>query len=157
MRRNPLTLLARALGTRPWLMDLAPGIVWADHRLHRLSKGRISLVALAGLPSLRVTTTGRRSGLPRSTNLLYFPYLDGFVLTGSNWGRSADPAWSHNLRAHPDAVVAVRGKEIAVVAAELKGEEYDAMWQRLLEFWPGYAMERAAAGRELPVFVLTRR
>ncbi|QWF85504.1 nitroreductase family deazaflavin-dependent oxidoreductase [Amycolatopsis sp. CA-230715] len=155
--RNPLTLLARALGTRRWLMDLAPGIVWADQRLHRLSKGRISLVALAGLPSLRVTTTGRKSGLPRSTNLLYFPYCDGFVLTGSNWGRSADPAWSHNLRAHPDAVVAVRGKETPVVAAELKGDEYDEMWRRLLEFWPGYEMERVAAGRDLPIFVLTRR
>jgi hypothetical protein len=43
-----------------------------------------------------------------------------------------------------------------VVARELHGEEYDAMWQELLRFWPGYRMEQREAGRRLPVFVLER-
>ena len=144
------------LGTKPWLMKLAPGIVWADKKLHELTNGRVSLVALAGLPSLRLTTIGRKSGLPRSTNLLFSPYGEEFVLTGSNWGRRSDPAWTFNLRDHPEATVALRGKEIPVVARQLEGDEYDAMWRLILDFWPGYAMERAAAGRELPVFLLTR-
>jgi deazaflavin-dependent oxidoreductase (nitroreductase family) len=130
--------------------------VWADKKLHRAFGGRVSLVALAGLPSLRLTTTGRRSGLPRSTTLLYFPHGDDLVLTASNWGRPNDPAWALNLRAHPKASVALAGRPCEVAARELHGDEYDAMWVELLDFWPGYAMEQREARRSLPVFVLTR-
>lgn len=137
-------------------MKLASGIIWVDKKLHRLFKGKVSLVALAGLPSLRLTTTGRKSGLPRSTNLLYFPHEGDFVLVGSNWGRPNDPAWTHNLRSGPDAVIALAGKEIPVRARELEGDEYGEMWKRLLAFWPGYAMEQEEARRPLPIFVLTR-
>jgi deazaflavin-dependent oxidoreductase (nitroreductase family) len=131
-------------------------VVWADKKLHRVFGGRVSLVALAGLPSLRLTTTGRKSGLPRSTNLLYFPHGGDFVLTGSNWGRPHNPAWTLNLRANPKAEIALAGRPVDVVARELTGEEYDAMWRELLGFWPGYAMEKEEAGRPLPVFVLSR-
>ena len=137
-------------------MRTARVVVWADKKLHRAFGGRVSLVALAGLPSLRLTTTGRKSGLPRSTNLLYFPRGGDFVLTASNWGRPHDPAWALNLRANPKAEVSLAGKPLDVVARELAGEEYDGMWRELLEFWPGYAMEQEAAGRPLPVFVLTK-
>jgi deazaflavin-dependent oxidoreductase (nitroreductase family) len=153
---NPLRALARAVGTKPWLMRTAGFVVWADKKLHRAFGGRVSLVALAGLPSLRLTTTGRKSGLPRSTNLLYFPHGDDLVLTASNWGRPNDPAWALNLRANPKCRVALAGKPADVVARELYGEEYDAVWRELLEFWPGYAMEQKEAGRPLPVFLLDR-
>lgn len=155
--RSLLTVLARALGTRPWLGTLAPAIVWADTRLSRLSRGRLSLLTLAGLPSLRLTALGRRSGLFRSTNLLYYPHGAAYVVVGSNWGRRRDPGWVANLRAHPDATVAVRGRETPVRARELSGDDYADMWQRLTRFWPGYAVERDAAGRRLPIFVLTPR
>jgi deazaflavin-dependent oxidoreductase (nitroreductase family) len=153
---DPLRALVRFLGTKPWLMRTAGAVVWADKKLHRVFGGRVSLVALAGLPSLRLTTTGRRSGLPRSTNLLYYPHDGEFVLTGSNWGRPHDPAWALNLRAEPKAEIALAGRPVEVVARELTGGEYERMWRALLEFWPGYAMERDAAGRPLPVFVLGR-
>lgn len=153
---NPLRALARAVGTKPWLMRTSRFVVWADKKLHRAFGGRVSLVALAGLPSLRLTTTGRKSGLARSTNLLYFPRGGDFVLTASNWGRPNDPAWALNLRAHPKASVALAGRPVEVVARELTGDEYAAMWAELLEFWPGYAMEQREAGRPLPVFVLNR-
>ncbi|WP_410657941.1 nitroreductase family deazaflavin-dependent oxidoreductase [Amycolatopsis sp. lyj-112] len=137
-------------------MQLAGGIIWVDKKLHRLFKGKVSLVALAGLPSLRLTSTGRKSGLPRDTNLLYFPHEEDFVLVGSNWGRPNDPAWTHNLRSRPEAVIALAGKEIEVLARELEGDEYAAMWKLLLDFWPGYAMEEKSARRVLPIFVLER-
>ncbi|WP_328610105.1 nitroreductase family deazaflavin-dependent oxidoreductase [Amycolatopsis sp. NBC_00345] len=154
---NPLANLARKLGTQPWVMEASRGIIWADKKLHRWFGGKVSLVGIAGLPSLRLTTVGRKSGLPRSTNLLYFPHGADFVLTGSNWGRPQNPAWTFNLRALSEAEVAIRGREVAVKVRELEGEEYDRMWGELLEFWPGYEMERVAAGRPLPVFVLSPR
>lgn len=137
-------------------MRTAGFVVWADKKLHKAFGGRVSLVALAGLPSLRLTTTGRKSGLARSTNLLYFRRGDDLVLTASNWGRPNDPAWALNLRANPKCQVARAGKPAEVVARELHGEEYAAMWAELLEFWPGYEMERKEARRTLPVFLLTR-
>jgi deazaflavin-dependent oxidoreductase (nitroreductase family) len=145
------------MGRQPWVMRLGKIIIWVDHGLHRVFRGRVSLVAIAGLPSLRLTVTGRKSGLPRSHNLLYFPYRGGFVLVGSNWGRPRNPAWTANLRANPAATVEIRGKTVPVCATLVEGECYDELWRRLVEFWPGYEMERVAAGREFPIFVLTRR
>jgi hypothetical protein len=52
--------------------------------------------------------------------------------------------------------VALAGRPVDVLARELRGEEYERMWDELLAFWPGYAMERREAARPLPVFVLTR-
>jgi deazaflavin-dependent oxidoreductase (nitroreductase family) len=138
-------------------MKLAALVVAVDKRLYRIFRGKVSLVAIAGLPSLRLTTTGRKTGQPRSSNLLYFPYREGFVLVGSNWGRPRDPMWTLNLLAHPEATVEVRGRRIPVVATPVKGERYDELWALLLDFWPGYEMERLAAGRELPIFLLARR
>lgn len=138
------------------MLKLAPAIIWTESRLHALFKGRVTLLGAAGLPSLRVTTTGRKSGLPRAVNLLYFPHQGEYVLTGSNWGRPAAPAWVFNLRAHPAATIVVRGREITVTAREVEDEEYDEYWRLLLEFWPGYEMERREAGRRFAIFVLTK-
>jgi deazaflavin-dependent oxidoreductase (nitroreductase family) len=154
---NPLTLLGRWLASQRWFMRAARAVPWIDKRLHRLSGGRLSLLGLAGLPSMRLTTIGRKSGLPRTVNLLYFPYGEEFVLIGSNWGRPRDPDWARNLRAQPKATVEVRRREVPVLAAEVTGADYASLWREVLAFWPGYAMEQAEAGRELPLFVLTRR
>lgn len=153
--RNPLSALARVLGTRPWVMRRSAVIVRADRVLHRVSRGRVSLVGLAGLPSVHLTTLGRRSGVPRGTNLLCLPDGGGYVVVGSNWGRRRDPGWTFNLRAHPAATVTVAGRTVPVRARELHGAEYDRMWRRLLAYWPGYGMERETAERDLPIFVLT--
>ncbi|WP_346052554.1 nitroreductase/quinone reductase family protein [Amycolatopsis dongchuanensis] len=128
-----------------------------DKRLYRLTGGRVSLLGLASLPSMRLTTIGRKSGLERSVNLLYFPYGDRYVLIASNWGKPDDPQWARNLRAEPKATVEVRRRRVPVLATEVTGERYESLWREVLEFWPGYAMERSVAGRELPLFILERR
>jgi deazaflavin-dependent oxidoreductase (nitroreductase family) len=138
------------------MLKLAPGIIWTETKLHSVFHGRFTLLGIAGLPSLRVTTLGRKSGLPRAVNLLYFPHEGEYVLTGSNWGRPVDPAWTYNLRAHPEATLVVRGREFAVTARELDGEEREEYWHLLLGFWPGYEMERVVAGRKFAIFVLTK-
>ncbi|RZQ63987.1 nitroreductase family deazaflavin-dependent oxidoreductase [Amycolatopsis suaedae] len=138
-------------------MRIAPWVPAVDHWLHRVTRGRLALLDLAGLPSLRLETTGRRSGLRRASNLLYCPDGEDYVLVASNWGKPNDPGWAHNLRACPEATVLLRGRAVPVLAREVTGEEYDAWWPRLVRFWPGYAMERRLAGRRLPIFVLTGR
>lgn len=153
---NPLTGLARHLGRYPWVMRLAPVILPVDRMLHRVSGGRVSLLRVAGMPSLRLVTVGRRTGLERASDLLYTPYGDRYVVIGSGWGRPAHPAWTANLLAEPQAVVVVRGRTVPVVARRAEGEEAEEIWRLAVRVWPGYEMERRlAAGREFRIFVLS--
>lgn len=128
-------------------------LVPVDRLIGRLTAGRF--VALRIAPSLMLTTTGRRSGLPRTNPLTYARDGDGYVVIGSNWGRPRQPAWALNLLADPTAVVRLGGREIAVRARLTTGEERERLFALLLREWPAYAtyVERAA-GRDIPVFVL---
>jgi deazaflavin-dependent oxidoreductase (nitroreductase family) len=153
---NVLTRLAHRLGRYPWLMKVAPVVIPVDGVLHRVSRGRLSLVGLAGMPSLRLVTTGRKSGLSRMHDLLYTPWGDRYVLVGSGWGRPAHPAWTLNLMADPNATVVVRGRSVPVVARMVDGAERAEAWALAVRNWPAYVMERRLAGREFRIFVLER-
>lgn len=128
-------------------------MVPVDRLVGRLTRGRV--IALGLIPSLVITTTGRRSGRPRSNPLLYVPDGDAFVVTGSNWGQSDQPAWALNLMADPRATVAVRGRRIRVRAQLASGPERDRLWRLLVTEWPAYEtyVERAG-GRDIHVFRL---
>ena len=65
--RNPLRLLARWLGTREWVMQMAPIIIWLESHLRAWTGNRVSLVGIGGLQTLQVTVPGRKSGNPRTT------------------------------------------------------------------------------------------
>lgn len=157
MGLNPLPRVARALGRNAWLMRLAPAILSLDRLLHRVSRGRLTLVGLAGLPSLRLLTTGRRTGLTRANDLLYTPYGDRYVVVGSGWGRPHHPAWTVNLLAEPEAAIVVRGRAVPVTARLVSGAERDEVWALAVAGWPGYEVERRIAGRDFRIFVLTPR
>ncbi|MFF9406529.1 nitroreductase family deazaflavin-dependent oxidoreductase [Streptomyces anandii] len=138
---------------------LAPHVVPAlDRAVHRLSGGR-TLLSAGMLPALVLTTTGARSGLPRRTPLACVPEADGRgrLLIGSNFGRPGHPAWSHNLLAHPDAEVSLRGEDFPVRAVLLTGEERAAAWRTALALWPPYAAYQARVTREIRVFRIVRR
>lgn len=152
---NPLTPLVRRLGTRPALMRMAPAIIRLDSAVQRLTRGRVMLVRLAGLPALRLTVTGRKTGIARTTSLLSVPYGGGYIVTGSNWGRARHPVWTANLIADPVAAVDAGGRRERVEARQVTGNEKDALWRVIVDFWPGYEMEHAmAGGREFRMFVL---
>jgi len=153
---NPLTRLAHGLGRFPLVMRLAPVIVAVDRVLHRVSRGRLSLLRIAGMPSLRLVTTGRRTGQPRAIDLLYTPYGADYVVIGSGWGRPKHPAWSLNLMADPKATIILRGRTVPVVARRPDEREEADIWALAVRNWPGYEMElRIAGGREFRIFVLS--
>jgi deazaflavin-dependent oxidoreductase (nitroreductase family) len=149
--------LMRRLGRYPWLMKLAPVVVPLDRVLHQVSGGRVSAVRLAGLPSLRLVTRGRKTGLTRTNDLLYTPYGDAYVIIGSGWGKPRHPAWTLNLAADPNATVIVRGRSVPVLARRPDEVELAEIWALALRNWPGYEMERRLAGRDFRVFVLDPR
>ncbi|MFC9278158.1 nitroreductase family deazaflavin-dependent oxidoreductase [Streptomyces collinus] len=137
----------------------APHVVPAlDRAVHRLTRGRVLLSARM-LPGVILTSTGARSGLPRRTPLACMPAADGrgWVLVGSNFGRTGHPAWTHNLLAHPDASVNRAGRDVPVTARLLTGAERAAVWRELLVFWPPYAAYQARVEREIRLFRLEPR
>ncbi|MCF3137182.1 nitroreductase family deazaflavin-dependent oxidoreductase [Streptomyces olivochromogenes] len=138
---------------------VAPHLIPAlDRGVHRVTRGKVLLSAQL-LPGVVLTVTGARSGLARRTPLACMPEEGGrgWILVGSNFGRTDHPAWTHNLLAHPDASVSWKGEEIPVTARLLAGEERAAAWQALLAFWPPYATYQARVDREIRVFRIVRR
>ena len=153
-----LTSLLRRAGRAEWFARLARPLVPLDRALGRLTRGRFVAFGLPGLPSLLITTTGRRSGEPRSNPLLYAPDGEAFVVMGSNWGQQHHPAWTANLLANPEATVTVDGQQIPVRARLVSGSERARLRELLLGVWPGYAgYERRSGGRDLRLFRLERR
>ena len=127
-----------------------------DRVVHKLTGGRVVLSATL-VPSLVLTTTGRKSGQPRRTPLATLPVDGGFLVVGSNFGKEHHPAWTGNLLAQPEASVSFKGETIPVVARLLDAEEKKAVWPELLRIWPTYDRYVERSGRDLRVFRLERR
>jgi deazaflavin-dependent oxidoreductase (nitroreductase family) len=111
----------------------------------------------AGMDGLVLTTVGAKSGQRRQTLLGTFPDGEGvWLIVASAGGATKNPAWYHNLAAHPDqAQVEVGGKTVNVTATQLAGQERDAAWQRITAAQPRYAGYVKKTDRVLPVIRLT--
>jgi deazaflavin-dependent oxidoreductase (nitroreductase family) len=143
-----------ASGPGSWLFArVAPHL---DRPVHRLTRGRFTLGNLvAGIPVVMLTTTGARSGQPRTVPVLGIPVDGGVAIIASNFGQRRHPAWYHNLRAHPDAQIVVEGVRRRVRAVEAEGARRAAIWQEGLRVYPGFGQyERRASHRDITVFVL---
>ncbi len=155
---NMLTPLAVRLGALPWLPSLLPQITATDKLIQRLSKGRVTLLDLAGLPNLMMTVRGRKSGLPRTTPLLCVPYDSGNLIAGSNFGGQKKPVWVVNVRAAIEkgerVGVDIGGTSQQVDAREVTGEERDRLWDHMVKTWPNYAKYAESTDRTIPVFFL---
>jgi deazaflavin-dependent oxidoreductase (nitroreductase family) len=127
-----------------------------DRVLYRRSRGRWTVVALAGLPSLILTVAGRKTGEPRSTPLLCVPIGRDFIVTGSNWGGPTHPVWTVNLLAAGRATINVHGGSFEVTAKLLTRAEQEEVWPAVTAVWPAYDDYAARAGRELRMFRLVR-
>ena len=135
----------------------------ARHLLHHLdrtafrwSRGRFTVTALvAGLPVVMLTTTGSRTGLPRSVPVLGFPMASQIAVAAGNFGSRQEPGWCLNLRKNPRATILIDGHMRAVMAEEVAGERREQVGQRAVAIYPGareYA--RRAGTREIGVFIL---
>lgn len=150
-----LTPLAVRIGAIPWLPRLLPQITWFDRTLQRLTHGRLSLLGLAGLPSVLLTVRGRVSGEPRTTPLLCVRNDGHWLIAGSNFGAPSTPAWVHNLRAAPDAEISKDRWRVRVAPEELESGERDRAWEVLCRTWPNFELYERRTERLVPVFRLT--
>ena len=127
-----------------------------DRTLHRLTGGRV-ILSRALLPGLVLTTTGRKSGLPRESPLMCVPEPEGtWLVLGSNFGQTHHPAWTGNLLAQPRASISYGREDIEVDAELLEGEARAEAWDRARVIWPTFDRYAERAEREIRVFRLHR-
>ena len=126
--------------------------VWLYRRTGGQIGGRVRRA-----PILLLTTTGRRSGKPRTTPLLYLLDGENLVVVASSGGSPRHPAWFLNLREAPEVEVEVgraRQPRRARIAAD---EERERLWPRLVEMYPAYASYQEKTSRRIPVVLLAPR
>ena len=134
--------------------------VWvADRAYHRLPGGRhgLSRPKPDRWGTLRLTSTGRRTGRERSAILGYFEDGPDLVTMAMNGWADPEPAWWLNLQAHPDAVVDLPGRSRAVRARAADKDERPRLWAMQATYdkdLDGYAARRS---RETAVVILSPR
>lgn len=131
-------------------VHIAPRI---DKVLIPRTNGRVSTAGMdrTGL----VTSTGAKSGQPRTNPLTLIDDSDGLLAIGSNYGRPTHPGWSANLLAHPECTVEYKGPPRLYRAELLVGDAREAAWATAVDFYAGYENYRVnCAPREIRVFRL---
>jgi deazaflavin-dependent oxidoreductase (nitroreductase family) len=139
-------------------VNLRPAAIRAMGRSHRviyrLSRGRL-LGRVAGMPVLLLTTTGRRSGRPRTTPLTYFESGSDLVVVASNGGEDRPPAWWLNLCDDARATVTRGTHSEHVTARAATDDEYARLWPTITSAHAGYAAYARRTTRPIPVVLLS--
>lgn len=126
----------------------------AHQTIYTKSNGRL-LAKVGPLRMVKLTTTGRRSGQPRSTMLIAPDATDDRVLlVASNSGAGTHPAWYLNLRDEPTVELDIDGDTRAMTARTLSDDERAATWPRLVRRFPPYAVYQLGNDRQIPVVAL---
>jgi deazaflavin-dependent oxidoreductase (nitroreductase family) len=145
--------------TRPgsWLVRRVAAHV--DPVLFRWSRGRIAVTGPPTLPMLLLTTTGRRSGQPRTVTLAQLEEQGGTrLVVASAMGHHRHPDWLLNLRAEPRARMQLPGaEEVEVTATELEGGEVAQRWPEIERAIPQMRTYVKRTSRQLPVVRLSPR
>ena len=124
-----------------------------DPFLMRATRGRIRISFTA--PTMLLTHTGAKSGKRRTTPLLYFTEGDKVVLIASKGGAPENPAWYHNVKAHPEVEASSDSRPERYVAREAEGDERERLWKLATKLYSGYEDYQArATRRRIPVIVL---
>lgn len=109
-----------------------------------------------GVPTLLLTTTGRKSGEPLLLPLIYGRDGENFVVVASKGGAPAHPAWYLNLRAHPEVQVQVGAEKFTGRARTATADERPRLWEAMAKVWPAYNEYQQKTWREIPVVVIER-
>ena len=125
--------------------------------VYRLSGGLIGHRFPAAPPTLLLDHVGAKSGTKRTTPLTYARDGDDLVIVASKGGYPKNPAWFHNLRAHPDVTIQVGTSRKPVHARVATAEERKRLWPKVVETYGGYAGYQERTDREIPLVILEPR
>jgi deazaflavin-dependent oxidoreductase (nitroreductase family) len=131
----------------------------AHTALYKATGGRLGH-KIPGVPGkmLLLDHKGAKSGIERTSPLLYFRDGEDLVIVASKGGFPKHPAWFHNLKANPDTTVQVASHQLPVHARVAKPEERERLWAMAVKAYHGYEDYAARSkGREIPLVVLEPR
>ncbi len=133
--------------------DLA--LLWPEHvRRYRETNGEVGYI-WNGVPTLLLTTIGRRTGEARTTPLIFGRDEEDFLVVASMGGAPTHPNWYRNLLAQPSADIQVRADRISVTAATAGDAEKPRLWKIVTDAWPNYDVYQSRTDRVIPLVVLT--
>jgi deazaflavin-dependent oxidoreductase (nitroreductase family) len=128
--------------------------------LYRWSGGKLT-AHLPGWREARIVLldhTGAKSGVKRTSPLMYHEDGDAVAVVASKAGQPTHPAWFHNLKANPDTTIQIGSVVREVRARVATDEERDRLWPEFVAFYPGYDFfQRNAKGRKIPIVILDPR
>lgn len=107
-----------------------------------------------GVPTLLLTTRGRKSGLWRRTALIYGQIDAGYVVIGSQGGADTHPHWYLNLAEDPTVTIQVGPEVMAARARDATPRERPGLWDMMAEIFPRYLQYQARTERQIPVVVI---
>ena len=148
-------LLHRFLMLRPVTAFFAPRVHHLDKAVFRLTGGKYAIAGILGWDIIQLTTIGARTNQLRTVPLVGVIDEEKIALIASNFGRSQNPAWYYNLKAHPECDVYFKDRNGKYIAHEAQREEYEYFWQMAVSYYAGYEKyKERAAHRHIPVMVL---
>ncbi|WP_326823208.1 nitroreductase family deazaflavin-dependent oxidoreductase [Streptosporangium sp. NBC_01756] len=137
------------------ILDSPTGWVAEHIRTYVETDGRKGHI-YQGVPTLLLSTRGRRSGTLRRTALIYGQDGDRYLVVASNGGSADHPAWYLNLSADPGVVVQVGADTFTARARSATPEEKPELWRKMAEIFPTYDSYQAKATRDIPVVIIER-
>lgn len=139
-------------------LDRATDSRWdwvAEHARRYLASGGTEGHESNGVYTLVLATTGRRTGEPRRTCLIYGTSGDDFVVVASKGGADQDPAWFKNLQADPSVGVQVGTRRFTARARVASSAEREPLWARMARIFPLYDEYAQKTDRIIPIVLLT--
>jgi deazaflavin-dependent oxidoreductase (nitroreductase family) len=130
-------------------------LVGPEHvRRYRETDGEVGYI-WNGVPTLLLTTTGRRSGEPRTNALIFGRDGSDYLVVASMGGAPTHPNWYRNLLAEPSAHIQVRADRIGVTARTAADDEKERLWKIMTDGWPNYDVYQSRTDRVIPLVVLS--
>jgi F420H(2)-dependent quinone reductase len=141
----------RALNA-PWVTALMKWMSRATTLVYRLSNGKLG-GTFQSSPVALLTTTGRKSGEPRVSPLLYLREGGRVILVASQGGRDTNPMWYLNLKANPKVSVQIKGEVLQLQARDANAQERDEYWTKLTAMYPTLDDYQSWTDRVIPIVI----
>jgi deazaflavin-dependent oxidoreductase (nitroreductase family) len=139
-------------------LDRATDSQWdwvAEHTRTYLASGGTEGHESNGVRTLVLATTGRRTGTPRRTCLIYGTSGDAYVVVASKGGAEEDPAWLMNLEADSSVGVQVGARRFTARARVVSSDERAPLWAQMVDIFPLYDDYAQKTDRDIPIVLLT--
>jgi deazaflavin-dependent oxidoreductase (nitroreductase family) len=127
-----------------------------DPIIYKKTNGRMISAGPPTLPMLLLTSTGRKSGQPRETQLAYYPDGDRYLIVASAMGQAGHPDWYYNIEANPEVEVLTDGETFMARAEMLSDDDKAGFWPKIKQSIPQMNVYERRTDRNIRVFRLTR-